>query len=97
MSNLVIQVNNGHIASCGLPPAVIVEVGSALYYGYFMNEHGEQWVFEYNRETRVAVLRGGDLGWDRVVTLKGPGDFGDVALCSSERAWLNACWGAVEQ
>src|SRR5262249_37883631 len=37
---------------------------SGLYYGYFENRYGEQFVFTFDRATGAGTVRGGDLGWD---------------------------------
>ena len=34
-----------------------------LYYGYFENRYGEQFVFTFDRATGTGTVSGGDLGW----------------------------------
>ncbi len=36
---------------------------SGLYYGYFENRYGEQFVFTFDRATGTGTVSGGDLGW----------------------------------
>ena len=62
MSAPMLTIHNRHAAACGIPPAVSTEAAD-LYIGYFENRHGEQWIFTFNRATREARLRGGDVGW----------------------------------
>jgi len=34
-----------------------------LYYGYFENRFGEQFVFTFDRTTQTGTVSGGDLNW----------------------------------
>jgi hypothetical protein len=63
------------------------------YYGFFQNRFGEQWVFVYDPERKTGELRGGDIGWDTVATVKDGRT--DIILGKAEAAWLNACWQAA--
>ena len=83
---------NKHSASCGEAPAITNQSGNR-YYGYFQNRHGEQWVFVYDPERKTGELRGGDIGWDNVVTVRN--GQADVMLGKAEKAWLEACWKAA--
>jgi hypothetical protein len=35
-----------------------------LYFGYFENRYGEQFVFTFDRAAGTGTISGGDLGWD---------------------------------
>ena len=91
-SPFVFHADNVHSVGCGHPPSVVAD--PSVYSGYFENQHGEQWVFEYDRNTGRGTLRGGDVGWDAVrVVVKG--EAAGLILNQGERAWLLACWYAV--
>src|SRR5687768_5722138 len=64
MSDPLLTIRNNHSPSCGDPP--IVNNSADCYVGYFENMHGEQWVFTYDRATKTAMIRGGDIGWNTV-------------------------------
>ena len=89
---------NQHAPACGQPPQV--DTRTAGYHGYFQNEHGEQWIFHYDRESRRATLTGGDIGWDDPRTVDRPGEMDmetllvalNLVLSPPEQAWLLACW-----
>jgi hypothetical protein len=90
MSNPLLCIHNRHTAACGDAPIIDSE-NPQLYIGYFENSHGEQWIFTFNRTSRVAELRGGDIGWNdahAVVDGKAPG----LVLSVEEALWLQACW-----
>jgi len=87
------SMRNVHVASSGTPPLFSNE-DPDRYHGYFENQHGEQWVFTYDRSTRTALLRGGDAGWHQayeVVDGKSP----ELVLSLEELQWLHACWAAA--
>lgn len=93
MSEPLLRVANRHVPACGDPP-ILNGDDPNLYIGYFENAHGEQWVFTSHRETRVAELRGGDIGWNEVHEVKN-GRVQGVILSQSEAQWLQACWNAA--
>ena len=93
MSEPLLQIRNHHAASSGDPPIVAGEETN-VYIGYFENAFGEQWVFTFDRDTRRAVLRGGDIGWNTEIQVKNGAAEG-VILRSEESAWLQACWAAA--
>jgi hypothetical protein len=93
MSEPLLRIRNHHAAGCGDPP-IISSDDPALYVGYFENPYGEQWVFTYDRKTRKAELRGGDIGWNTVQTVR-DGKVDDLILGSEEVTWLRACWQAA--
>jgi hypothetical protein len=87
------QVRNHHSATSG-PPPHIDDLRPNQYLGYFENEHGEQAVFVYDRDSNQAVLYLGDAGWETqhaVVNGAAP----DLILSETERLWLHACWQAA--
>jgi hypothetical protein len=64
--------------------------------GYFENAHGEQWIFTFNRQTKKAELRGGDIGWNEVHEVHG-GHVAGIVLSANEQKWLQACWSAATE
>lgn len=89
----ILTIYNNHSANCGEPPR-LDNTDRSKYYGYFQNEYGEQWLFEYDHETGTGTLRGSDAGWEQnyeVVDGHAPG----LILNASERKWLAACWDAA--
>lgn len=95
MPEPLIKIPNHHAASCGAPQTVNGD-DSHLYIGYFENEHGEQWIFTRDRQTDVATLRGGDIGWSTAIDVtNGPST--EWALSRSELAWLQTCLAASKK
>jgi len=93
VSEPMVTIHNHHLAACGIPPARSTEA-AALYIGYFENRHGEPWIVTFNRATRAASLRGGDVGWASAYPVRdGRGD--GLILAPEEAAWLQACWSAA--
>lgn len=93
MNNPFFVMSNRHASSCGNPP--FISSGEPnKYYGYYENEHGEQWVFIYNRQDGIAELRGGDVGWENVFRVK-DGKVVELLLGKEEQMWLQACWKAA--
>ena len=88
----LLTIYNRHGAVSGEPPHLSSEDRSK-YFGYFQNEHGEQWLFVYDRTDGTAILRGGDTGWKKVYTLGDPKNL--PRLSESEHAWLLACLKAA--
>lgn len=96
-SDLVFSARNNHPANLGTPPRP-TNADDSVYVGCFENSYGEQWVFTYDRKSRRAELRGGDLKWGRRVEVRnhdGLPDIGDLILNKSEGLWLHACWLAT--
>jgi hypothetical protein len=60
---LVFAAHNNHDERCGAPPRLRNTDNPGLYYGYFENRYGEQFVFTFDRVTRTGTVSGGDLGW----------------------------------
>jgi hypothetical protein len=63
-SGVVFAVHNVHDPSCGRPPRLRYTDHPSVYYGYFGNRYGEQFVFTFDRATGAGTVWGGDLGWD---------------------------------
>ena len=62
-AGLVFAAHNNHDPRCGRPPRVCNFDNPGLYYGYFENRYGEQFVFTFDRATGAGTVSGGDLGW----------------------------------
>jgi hypothetical protein len=90
----LLTIRNHHSPSCGDPPIVGDEAGDC-YVGYFENRYGEQWIFTFDRDTKAAVLRGGDAGWNSGFSVI-DGVAGGLILNHEEQLWLRACWEAVQ-
>ena len=89
----ILTIYNQHTAHCGIAPALTKE-SPAVYVGYFENPFGEQWIFTFDRTTRVARLRGGDVGWATVHVVR-DGRVDGLILGREEAAWLQVCWTAA--
>ena len=61
---LVFVAHNNHDERCGLPPRLRNTDNPGLYYGYFENRYGEQFVFTFDRVTKASTVSGGDLSWN---------------------------------
>ena len=92
---LIFEVFNRHGVKEGLPPHVNTDV-KGKYYGYYENEHGEQFIFVYDRETKKGSLWLGDNGWERPAPVI-EGNAPSIVLSKNELMWLYSCWlGATE-
>jgi hypothetical protein len=60
---LVFVAHNNHDQRCGAPPRLRNIDNPGLYYGYFENRYGEQFVLTFDRVTKTGAVSGGDLGW----------------------------------
>lgn len=90
---VVFQVRNKHAASVGKPPQIDGNT-KGKYHGYFENEHGEQAIFVYDRETKSGILWFGDAGWEKpykVIDGLAP----ELILSEIEETWLQTCWNAA--
>jgi len=85
-------VRNHHSVECGTPPGI--DDHSSQYLGYFENQHGEQAVFVYDRDSNKAVLFLGDAGWESPYVVV-DGAAPDLVLSEAERLWVRACWQAT--
>jgi hypothetical protein len=93
MPEPILTISNRHTAACGPPPALSNEFAD-IYVGYFENRYGEQWIFTFDRETRQASVRGGDVGWANVHVVR-DGRVDGLILAPEEAGWLQACWKAA--
>jgi hypothetical protein len=93
MSEPLLKIMNHHSPACGDPPIVSSD-GSGVYLGYFENSCGEQWIFTYDRVARRGELRGGDVGWNDVLSVEN-GRVAGLMLAADEATWLQACWLAA--
>jgi hypothetical protein len=62
-AGLVFAAHNNHDPRCGRPPGLRNTDHPRLYYGYFENRFGEQFVFTFDRATGTGTVSGGDLSW----------------------------------
>ncbi len=67
-AGLVFTAHNNHTPRCGLPPRVRNTDNPGLYYGYFENRFGEQFVFVFDSATKTGTISGGDLDWSKPKT-----------------------------
>jgi hypothetical protein len=63
-AGLVFAAHNNHNRGCGRPPRIRNTSLPGLYYGYFENRFGEQFVFTFAQATGAGTVCGGDLEWD---------------------------------
>ena len=82
-AGLVFAAHNTHDEPCGAPPRLRNTANPGLYYSYFENRYGEQFVFTFDRATLTGTVSGGDLGWDdpKVFTL---GLLGEALRCTQD-------------
>lgn len=90
---VIFQAVNYHGGSSETPPFRTTSA-PGRYYGYFENEHKEQFIFEYDYHTRTANLWVGDYSWEKPVKVI-DGDAPELILSNTERLWLRACWEAA--
>ncbi|HEV3121298.1 MAG TPA: hypothetical protein VGY53_05325 [Isosphaeraceae bacterium] len=62
-AELVFAAHNTHHKSCGIPPRLRNTDNPELYYGYYENCHGEQFVFTFDQATLSGTISGGDIDW----------------------------------
>jgi hypothetical protein len=91
----VFSAVNFHADGCGMPPDVHDDGSGPMYYGYYVNRHGEQWVVAIDPAAQTGVLRGGDLGWNRAIQISEGQIDRDLLLSPEEHQWLDACWQAA--
>lgn len=95
MESPFFAMQNNHSKGYGEPP-LFHNTDPKLYYGYFKNPLGEQWVFVYDRERKKGELRGGDAGWQKAIPVKGGVAVG-ARLREDEAHWLQWCWHAATE
>jgi hypothetical protein len=93
--DLVFVARNNHDERCGPPTRLRNTDNPGLYYGYFENRYGEQFVFTFDRETKTGTVSGGDLGWGE------PKSFTlallDEALRSTKNIAAQIVWGERDE
>lgn len=94
MSEPLLKISNHHVPGSGDPP-IIDDAQADQYIGYFENLFGEQWVFTRDRATGIAILRGGDIGWNTPIDMT-DGITGKLTLNPSEAQWLESCLAASQ-
>jgi hypothetical protein len=85
----VLTIINKHIKECGEPPNLFTSPN--CYIGYFENQHGEQLVYQYNRDTKQGRLWHGDCRWAKIIEVVDgyPLSMGKIVTLSEEElAWL---------
>jgi hypothetical protein len=60
----------------------------------FENEHGEQAVLTYDRQSGTGTLWMGDSSWENPIAVEDGVALG-VVLNEAETLWLKACWLAA--
>lgn len=90
MTQPLLTITNQHSPACGVPPQIAAQPGR--YLGYYANEHGEQWLFVRDRDSRTATLYGGDASWQPYTV--DDGAVPELILDQLELLWLHACWQA---
>ncbi len=88
----LLEIGNSHVADCGSPPSLDA---TDKYVGYFENPFGEQWVFIGDRKTGKAVVRGGDVGWERETEISFDRPCPDMVLDEAEKLWVITCFMAM--
>ncbi|MFC5046525.1 hypothetical protein ACFSTE_03115 [Aquimarina hainanensis] len=92
MRDDVFTIENNHIDSSGKIPKIDKK---NKYIGYYENEHGEQFFFIGNYETKKAVIRGGDFGWEKEIEIYlGMPKF-DLIFSNSEIIWISSCFSTM--
>jgi hypothetical protein len=87
------SVHNHHSADSGTPPR-IDDHSPSQYLGYLENQHGEQAVFVYDRDSSQAIVYIGDAGWETPHAVV-DGAVPDLMLSETERLWVGVCWHAA--
>jgi hypothetical protein len=94
MSNqLLFQVTNQHVESCGMPPQIEEQTFPDVYRSYLENQYGEQAIFLYDYGRERGTLYKGDAGWEHLYNLV-DGKVPELVLNRPEQIWLLACWEA---
>ena len=90
---VIFQAINNHGSSSGTPPYRTTDV-PGHYFGYFENEHREQFVFVYDYNRKSGTLWMGDYGWANPIEVI-DGNAPEVMLSIEEQAWLHTCWNTA--
>jgi hypothetical protein len=93
---------NKHVEDCGKPPEF--EFEEYDYISYFENQHGEQSLFLYDKQSNKVFIYIADAEWERPQVLSGKSlvnnkltEGEDIGILpnSEELLWLKACKSAV--
>jgi hypothetical protein len=60
------------------------------YRSEYINEYGEEWIFDYNPSTRRGILKGSDVDWEEYEVIDGRVD--GLILNKGELLWLQKTW-----
>jgi hypothetical protein len=65
---VILTIRNHHIAECGAPPSL--NEGAGQFLCYFVNQHGEQCIMQYDSTAKVCRLWMGDVGWEEELAVE---------------------------
>ena len=85
-------VSNHHAGGANKPPSINGDDPNT-YHSYFENMHGEQSLFVYRRDTKVALVYSGDADWIAFSVVDGKAE--GLILSPDEELWLRACLKAI--
>ena len=88
----MLEIDNQHTSHCGSPPELNA---SDKYVGYFENSDGDQWVLIGDCRTGEVILRGGDVGWERVYRVTVHDPYPGIVFSEPERLWFFGCLAAM--
>ncbi len=71
-NELIMEVRNYHVPSCGTPPKIDPNIGLVAY---FENGYGEQIVLQYDRDKKCIRMWHGDCGWDNEIRVEAFRDY----------------------
>lgn len=60
------------------------------YRSEYVNEYGEEWIFEYNPLTHTGILKGSDIDWQEYVVVESR--VSGLLLNDGELKWLQKAW-----
>lgn len=92
INEVIFRAFNHHTSAGGVPPSIATN-HNGYYYGYFENEHREQFIFIYEYQTKKATLWAGDNGWEDAPVVEGK--VPSLILSETEAAWVLVCWSAA--
>ena len=91
MPKILFMVENHHFESSGQLDTTL-DGDDGNYHSYFVNQHGEQWIFTYNRKEDMVYIQSGDLGWKTSFGLQ---HLRNHVFNTEEKLWLDACIHAI--